>query len=119
MAPRVQPDDAALDDRLDAPEAARGAIVQHALFRIAEAASAVTDLDDFYAEMHAIVGELMDAENCYIALYDAEHAARSTSRTTSTPSTPTSRTRPAGRRSASGRPVARPATSCGSASRSS
>ena len=30
------------------------------------------DLDAFYAEMHAIVGELMYADNMYIALYDAD-----------------------------------------------
>ncbi|HET9083886.1 MAG TPA: GAF domain-containing protein [Candidatus Limnocylindrales bacterium] len=54
----------------DAPT--HDARVQDALYRIASAASAAQDLDAFYAEMHAIVGELMYAENLFIALYDAE-----------------------------------------------
>src|SRR3954452_1098337 len=57
----------------DAP--AHDARVQDALYRIASAASAAQDLDSFYAEMHAIVGELMYAENFYIALYDPERDA--------------------------------------------
>jgi GAF domain-containing protein/CheY-like chemotaxis protein len=46
--------------------------VQDALYRIAEAASAAQDLPAFYATIHGIVGELMYAENLFIALYDAE-----------------------------------------------
>ncbi len=46
--------------------------MQDALYRIAEAASAAEDLHAFYATIHAIVGELMYAENLYIALYDAD-----------------------------------------------
>ena len=46
--------------------------MQDALYRIADAASAVNDLPSFYATVHGIVGGLMDAENFYIALYDAE-----------------------------------------------
>ena len=53
-------------------EHARGAAVQDALYRIAEAASAASDLQAFYRTIHAIVGELMYAENLYIALYDDE-----------------------------------------------
>ncbi len=49
--------------------------LQDALYRIAEAASASPDLLDFYRAMHRIVGELMDARNFYIALYDAEMEA--------------------------------------------
>ena len=48
------------------------ATVQAALLRIAEAASAARDLDAFYATIHGIVGELMAAENFYIALVDTE-----------------------------------------------
>ncbi len=44
--------------------------VQNALYRIADAASAVQDMEKFYAAMHNIVGELMYAENFYITLYD-------------------------------------------------
>ena len=59
---------------LEAREAehARAEKVQSALYRIAEAASSATDLEAFYREVHAIVGELMFADNFYIALYDAE-----------------------------------------------
>ena len=46
--------------------------VQEALYRIAETASAAQDMQEFYAEIHRIVGELMDAQNFYIVLYDEE-----------------------------------------------
>jgi len=46
--------------------------VQAALYRIAETASAAQDMREFYAEIHRIVGELMDANNFYIVLYDEE-----------------------------------------------
>ncbi len=61
------PDPLAIDDG-----AAR---IQGALYRIAAAASSAEDLSAFYATVHAIVGELIDARNCYIALYDAERGA--------------------------------------------
>ena len=58
---------------LEAREAehARAELVQTALFRIAEAASAAHDLQEFYATVHATVAGLMYADNFYIALYDA------------------------------------------------
>jgi PAS domain S-box-containing protein len=46
--------------------------VQDALYRIAELAGSAQDLQEFYAAIHAIVGELMYAENFYIWLYDEE-----------------------------------------------
>ncbi|MEO8246078.1 MAG: GAF domain-containing protein [Chloroflexota bacterium] len=49
----------------------RAAVVQAALYRIAETASAAQDMPSFYAAIHDIVGELMYADNFYIALYDA------------------------------------------------
>ena len=57
---------------LEAREAGfeHAAKVQDALYRIAEAASAVDDLPTFYATVHRIVGGLMYADNAYIALYD-------------------------------------------------
>jgi len=57
---------------LEAREAehARATSVQAALYRIAETASAVKDMPSFYAAIHQIVGELMYANNFYIALYD-------------------------------------------------
>jgi PAS domain S-box-containing protein len=51
-------------------ERERAEQVQSALYRIADAASAATDMPGFYAAMHSIVGELMYAKNFYIALYD-------------------------------------------------
>ena len=50
----------------------RTAKIQSALYQIAEAASAVTDMQDFYVALHRIIGELMYAENFFIALYDAQ-----------------------------------------------
>ena len=43
-----------------------------ALYRIAETASAAQDMQEFYAEIHRIVGELMFAENLYVVLYDED-----------------------------------------------
>ena len=50
----------------------RPADVQAALYRIAELASAARDLQEFYRSVHAVVGELMYANNFFIALYDEE-----------------------------------------------
>ena len=68
-------DAAALQARVAELEArdadrARSEVVHAALYRITDAASGTADMQDFYKRIHAIVGELMDAENCYIALYD-------------------------------------------------
>jgi signal transduction histidine kinase/CheY-like chemotaxis protein/HPt (histidine-containing phosphotransfer) domain-containing protein len=46
--------------------------VQDALYRIAETASAAHDMQEFYAEIHRIIGELMYAANFYIVLYDED-----------------------------------------------
>ncbi len=51
----------------------RAVKVQDALYRIADAASGVHDMAEFYPAIHWIVGELMYADNFYIALYDDEH----------------------------------------------
>jgi PAS domain S-box-containing protein len=59
---------------LEAAEAERrdAETVQAALYRIAELASAAKDMQEFYRAVHAVVGELMDATNFFIALYDEE-----------------------------------------------
>jgi len=44
--------------------------VQKALFKIADAASASRDMQNFYEKVHGVVGELMYAENFFIAEYD-------------------------------------------------
>jgi len=46
--------------------------LQEALYRIADTASAASDMGEFYAAVHKIVGDLTYASNFYIALYDAE-----------------------------------------------
>src|SRR5215831_10824245 len=53
-------------------ERAYAAKVQDALYRIAELASAAEDMQDFYRSVHAVVAELMQASNFFIALYDEE-----------------------------------------------
>ncbi len=59
---------------LEASEAEhrQGEHVQSALYRIAELASTARDMHDFYRAVHGVVGELMNANNFYIALYDDE-----------------------------------------------
>lgn len=42
--------------------------LQRALYRIAELASSSEGIEQFYAEVHAVVGGLIDARNLYIAL---------------------------------------------------
>ena len=42
------------------------------LFRLAETAATARDLPAFYRAVHEIVGEMMDATNFFIALYDGE-----------------------------------------------
>ena len=51
---------------------ADAAKTQAALYRISELASRAEALDDFYRGVHEILGELMYAENIYIALFDEE-----------------------------------------------
>src|SRR5215212_9122184 len=51
-------------------ERRRSEHLQSALYRIADAASAATDMPEFYAAIHRIVRELMYADYFYIALYD-------------------------------------------------
>ena len=58
---------------VDITERKRAESLQHALYRITERASSVTLLTDFYAAVHAILGELIYARNFYIALYDREN----------------------------------------------
>jgi PAS domain S-box-containing protein len=46
--------------------------VQAGLYQIAELASAAQDMQEFYRAVHAVIGELMNASNLFIALYDEE-----------------------------------------------
>ena len=54
----------------DITEHKRSEMLQSALYRIADVASSAEDLPAFYKALHGIVGELMHANNFYIALYD-------------------------------------------------
>jgi PAS domain S-box-containing protein len=60
------------DDRLSHLIAERNQsdLLHSALYRIAEMTSSAEDLPTFYSAVHEIVGELMDAENFFIALYE-------------------------------------------------
>jgi len=44
--------------------------IQTALYKIAEATNSSHNLDDFFKRIHSIVGDLMYANNLFIALYD-------------------------------------------------
>jgi diguanylate cyclase (GGDEF)-like protein len=54
--------------QLEVAERQRGERLQRALFGIAECAAAAESMDEFYASVHAIVGQLLNARNFYIAL---------------------------------------------------
>jgi PAS domain S-box-containing protein len=54
----------------DITERKRAESLQSALYRIAEKASSVVDIQEFYSVIHGIVGELMYTGNFFIALYD-------------------------------------------------
>jgi PAS domain S-box-containing protein len=54
----------------DVTERERSAQIQLATYRISEAAHAARNLQELFAAIHDIVGELMPAKNFYIALYD-------------------------------------------------
>ena len=56
----------------DITEQKRAELLNSALYRIAEKASSAEDLQQFYAAIHSIVGELMYARNFYIAVCDHE-----------------------------------------------
>jgi PAS domain S-box-containing protein len=56
----------------DITERRRSELMQGAIFRISEAAHTAVTLQELFAAIHRIVGELMPARNFYIALYDAE-----------------------------------------------
>ena len=54
--------------QLEILERQRGEHLQGALFQIAQLATADIDQDEFYRRVHAVVGELLNAENFFIAL---------------------------------------------------
>src|SRR5205085_2244541 len=54
----------------DITELKRNELLQRALYRISEQASSAEHLDTLYASIHEIIGELLEARNFYIALWD-------------------------------------------------
>lgn len=69
VAERTQALARAIDElQQEVAERQRGERLQRALFGIAECAAAAESMDEFYASVHAIVGELLYARNFYIAL---------------------------------------------------
>ena len=56
----------------DITERRQGELLQAALYRITELASAVEDLPEFYEAVHSIISDLISARNFFIALYDEE-----------------------------------------------
>jgi two-component system cell cycle sensor histidine kinase/response regulator CckA len=63
---------AALVTALDITERKRSEQLHSALYRIADVTSSAEDLQELYAAIHRIVGELMYARNFYIAIYDEQ-----------------------------------------------
>jgi PAS domain S-box-containing protein len=55
----------------DRSEQRRSEKVQRAIYRISEAAHSAENLQSLFRSIHAIVGELMPADNFYIAIYDS------------------------------------------------
>jgi len=55
----------------DIEEHKRAQVLSSALYRIAERTRSASHLQGFYASIHNIVGELMNARNFYVALYDS------------------------------------------------
>jgi len=51
--------------------------LREAAYRVSQAASTVRDLDELFGSIHAVVAELIPAQNLYIALYD--HATQTIS----------------------------------------
>ncbi|MDI1252907.1 EAL domain-containing protein [Thermomonas sp.] len=58
--------------RKEASERERSQSMQAALFRIAELASVHGSLDEFYAGVHQVMGDLVDARNFFIALLNEQ-----------------------------------------------
>ncbi|MBE0685397.1 MAG: GAF domain-containing protein, partial [Anaerolineaceae bacterium] len=59
---------------LDITERKRFEKLQDVIYRISEAASTSTDLNELFAFVHEVVNELISAKNLYIALYDEQTA---------------------------------------------
>src|SRR5690348_4421429 len=63
-------DEAILGTLIDITERKRSERLQSALYSISDCVNSVVDLEQLYPELHKIVGQLMYANNLYIALLD-------------------------------------------------
>jgi len=63
---------AILGTAFDITEHKRAEVLQDAVYRIAQAADHSRRLDDLFPAVHAIIAEVMNADNFYIALFDSE-----------------------------------------------
>ncbi len=55
----------------DVTEIRKEETLRAALYRISEITNSAEDMQEFYSEVHTVVGELMCAKNFYIVLYDS------------------------------------------------
>ena len=53
-------------------ERSHAEMLQAALYKISELTAASSDMSSFYREVHSILSELLQADNCYIALLDKD-----------------------------------------------
>lgn len=61
-----------LGTAFDITDSKRAEVLQDAVYRIAQAADRSKRLDDLFPAVHAIIAEVMNSDNFYIALYDRE-----------------------------------------------
>jgi len=61
---------AAIGTAFDITEHKRAEVLQDAVYRIAQAADRSKGLEDLFSAVHAIIAEVMNAENFYFAIYD-------------------------------------------------
>ncbi len=57
----------------DISERKRAETLQSAVYQISDAANNSSNLDELYRSVHSIIGQVMSAQNFYIALYDEEN----------------------------------------------
>lgn len=60
----------------EAREQRKAETLQRVLYRIAERAAAGLSFYDFLQTVHALLGELLYAKNCYVCLYDAHRGVK-------------------------------------------
>lgn len=61
---------AVIGTAFDITEHKRAEVLQDAVYRIAQAADHLKRLDDLFPAVHAIIAEVMNADNFYFAIYD-------------------------------------------------